>query len=109
MNDGRTQRLLKLHTPSPLSTPPSAGAECPQTPRGVEIEGSITLPCQSVVHDVDAHISHCELRGRMLLSGVHLQCFHVTGMLHSLVTYRLLSHARRNRSQYPHPARPHPG
>jgi hypothetical protein len=108
MNDGRLHETLNPHSSFSLLIPSVIGTPSPQTLRGVEIGGSVTPLWESVAHDVNA-LSAIDIRSRMSLSSVHLQCFRVTGMLQSLVTYRLLNHARRNRSKYTHPQRPHPG
>src|SRR5258708_293629 len=88
MNDGRALGRLNLHPSFRLHVPAGNGTNSLQTLPGVEIGGSVTPLWESVAHDVNAR-SENDIRSRMSLSSVHLQCFRVTGMLQSLVTYRL--------------------
>src|SRR5258706_12998874 len=81
---------LNLHTSFPLGSGGARWRHRSQIPQGVEVDGSRTLPWESVAHDVSTTIGAGELQTRMSLIRVHLQCFGVTGMLQSLVTYRLL-------------------
>src|SRR5689334_1197693 len=83
---------LNLHTRRSLGNGGVACCRQGQTLHRVEVRGSGSIACESIRHDVSTSTpaGARELLSRMSLSRAHLQCFGVTGMLQSLVTYRLL-------------------
>src|SRR5215475_14226228 len=81
---------LNLHTRFSLEQHDPARRHRRQTLHRVEVRGSRTVACESIRHDVSSTTGSGGFGRRMSLIRAHLQCYGVTGMLQSLVTYRLL-------------------